>query len=204
MCLLHDLVSLLLQDVAFVRLQTDSSLESVWPEQEKLWQRAEETFFVASKSAFRDLCSHEVDIKFVVRGGAVKVFVSECVSQSPTSTNCLVSLFPIFPFSFLVANPIRPFTCVSCPSVYLPVPRSLVFPRCVRVLMLVVTWGITYGCGMRVDQNKKIPLFASACLCVWCFCVLLLCLCSGRPATGPDVESSPSVSFPLSFSFFSL
>lgn len=82
MCLLHDLVSLLLQDVVFVRLQTDLSPESVRPEQEKLWEYAEETFFVASKSASRDLCSHEVDIRFVVRG-AVKAFVSERVSQSP-------------------------------------------------------------------------------------------------------------------------
>lgn len=32
----------------------------------------------------------------------------------------------------------------------------------------------------------------------------VVCLCSGRPAAGPDVESSPSVSFPLAFSFFSL
>lgn len=135
MCLLHDLVSLLLQDVVFVRLQTDSSPESVRPEQEKLWQYAEETFFVASKSASRDLCSHEVDIKFVVRG-AVKAFVSERVSQSPTSTNCFVSLFPIFPF-FSQKFRLSVHSYV-CPSVCLPVPCSLVFPRCVRVLMLVV------------------------------------------------------------------
>lgn len=125
------------------------------------------------------------------------------------------NLHQLFGFSLFLFSPffswrLRPSVHLYvCPSVYLPVPRSLVFSRCVRVLMSVVTRGITYDCGMRVEQNKTIPLFASACLCVWCFlcCVLCVCVLAGLPLVQmqsplpPSCSLLPSPSFLFNHSF---